>query len=409
MADVSKAHTLQDGIVLDKDDTIGIFGTDQNPDTNAEMAPSGSIILNKGTGGGPVSLWQKQSDTNSDWVRFTNNTEFQIVSGTADQNTTNINSISGDITTLYSQDTYLSGEIDALSASAVDVLDDLSDADTTTAPPVTGDTLVFDGVNWVPSSAAGAVSNNFIYAVDQDPQLAGAAHATGLVILTSGSSGSVDGITVNGVQIMSGAESFDTDLATTAENVAKNISDFTSSPNYGASADGVNITIYAEAAGITPNGFVVVSSTTSITTTDVNMSGGTVATINTFVPVFFGSSFSNGWIHNDNTPTFKCNVSSVYSATVGFNVEKAGSGSPEAALIATKNGTEILGSHQGMDVTSNNTAFSLSRTFLFEAAEGDEIRVLFAASKTTVNIVTAPDPTGTATPIAAAIAITRLT
>jgi hypothetical protein len=395
MANISKAHTLQDGIVLDKDDSIGIFATDQNPSTNAEIAPSGSIILNKGTGGGNVSLWQKQSNSNSDWIRFTNNVETQAISAQVDINTTNLATISGDLL--------------VVSGNAVDVLDDLSDADTTTAPPVTGDTLVFDGVNWVPSSAAGAVSNNFIYAVDQDPQLAGSAHATGLVILTGGASGSVDGITVDGVQIMSGAESFDTDLATTAENVAKNISDFTSSPNYGASADGVNITIYAETAGITPNGFVVVSSTTSIATTDVNMSGGTVATINTFVPVFFGASFSNGWIHNDNTPTFKCNVSSVYSATVGFNVEKAGSGSPEAALIATKNGTEILGSHQGMDVTSNNTAFSLSRTFLFEAATGDEIQVLFAASKTTVNIVTAPDPTGTATPIAAAIAITRLT
>jgi len=100
------------------------------------------------------------------------------------------------------------------------------------------------------------------------------AFATGSVTLDTGASGSVTGITVNGVQVMSGAETFDTDLATTAENVAANITAFASTPNYTAVAVGTEIVISAETESTVPNGYAVVSSATTITTTDVNMSGG---------------------------------------------------------------------------------------------------------------------------------------
>ena len=97
----------------------------------------------------------------------------------------------------------------------------------------------------------------------------------GSVDLTGGASGSVDGITVNSIEIMSGAETFDTSLTVTATNVAANITANTSSPDYNATASGTLITITALAsAGADPNTFVVVSSATTITTTDVNM--GTV-------------------------------------------------------------------------------------------------------------------------------------
>src|SRR5690606_10050614 len=94
------------------------------------------------------------------------------------------------------------------------------------------------------------------------------------VELTGGGSGSVDSITVNGVEIMSGAENFDADLATTAAAVAANITAHESSPNYTAEADGAVITITAAVAGTGPNGFVVTSSATTITTSDTNMAGG---------------------------------------------------------------------------------------------------------------------------------------
>lgn len=95
----------------------------------------------------------------------------------------------------------------------------------------------------------------------------------GTVTLDAGASGSVDGITVDGIQIMSGAEAFDNDLPTTAENVAANITAHTSSPNYNAVAVGAEIQIESESGGDT---LVVVSSTTTITSTDVNMAANTV-------------------------------------------------------------------------------------------------------------------------------------
>ena len=99
--------------------------------------------------------------------------------------------------------------------------------------------------------------------------------ATGTVTLDSGASGSVDGITVNSVEVMSGAEAFDTDLDTTATNVAANITANTSAPDYTAEAIGAVVTISAAAGtGAGPNGFVVASSVTTIATTDVNLASG---------------------------------------------------------------------------------------------------------------------------------------
>ena len=72
------------------------------------------------------------------------------------------------------------------------------------------------------------------------------------------------------------------------------------------------------------------------------------------------------------------------------------------------NGSEIVGSHQGIDITSNNTTFSLSRSFLFNATAGDEFIVAFASSTSNVDIVPAPDPTGTVTAVASAVTIARL-
>lgn len=103
-------------------------------------------------------------------------------------------------------------------------------------------------------------------------------HSNGTVTLDSGGSGSVDGITVNSVQIMSGAESFDTSLTVTATNVATNINAFTSSPNYYANSSGAVVTISAATRGTGPNGFAVVSSTTTIVTTDVNLASGVADT-----------------------------------------------------------------------------------------------------------------------------------
>lgn len=102
--------------------------------------------------------------------------------------------------------------------------------------------------------------------------------ATGTVTLTGGASGSVDGITVDSVQIMSGAVAYNTSLTQTATDVAANINAFISVPRYKAAAVGAVITITAPVgSGATANGLAVVSSVTTITKTDANMASGVTA------------------------------------------------------------------------------------------------------------------------------------
>ena len=102
--------------------------------------------------------------------------------------------------------------------------------------------------------------------------------ATATVTLTSGAAGSVDMITVDGVNIMSGSVAFTTNLSTTATAVASNITSHTSSPEYTAAAVGAVITISAAVgAGSDPNGYQLAVTTTTITATDTDMSGGSFA------------------------------------------------------------------------------------------------------------------------------------
>lgn len=103
-----------------------------------------------------------------------------------------------------------------------------------------------------------------------------AATATGTVTLTSGASGSVDDITVDGVSLMSASVPFNTDLSTTAADVVTNINAY--STDYSASNVGAIITITATATGSAFNGNIVVDATT-ITATDTNMTGGSDALV----------------------------------------------------------------------------------------------------------------------------------
>ena len=106
-----------------------------------------------------------------------------------------------------------------------------------------------------------------------------AVQAVGSVTLTGGAAGSVDSITVNGINIMSGSVAYVTSLAATATAVAANITAYTSSPNYSAVAVGAQINITATLAGSTPNGLAVVATATTITTSKVDMYGGSDALV----------------------------------------------------------------------------------------------------------------------------------
>ena len=99
--------------------------------------------------------------------------------------------------------------------------------------------------------------------------------ATGSVELTAGASGSVDTITVDSVDLLPSSVAFNTSLSQTASDVAEAINKHITSPRYTASASGAVITITAaRGAGTEANGLTVASTSTTITTSDSNMSGG---------------------------------------------------------------------------------------------------------------------------------------
>ena len=102
--------------------------------------------------------------------------------------------------------------------------------------------------------------------------------ATATVTLTGGAAGSVNMITVDGVNIMSGSVAYTASLSATATAVASNINAHTSSPEYTAAAVGAVITISAAiGVGSDPNGYQLAVTTTTITATNTDMYGGSFA------------------------------------------------------------------------------------------------------------------------------------
>lgn len=129
------------------------------------------------------------------------------------------------------------------------------------AQPASADAAPTGTLLAVISDTAGAVTSEVL--------------ATGSVTLTGGAGGSVNTITVNGIDCLQGAVPFDGTLAQTAQDIATQINRAQSAPEYTATAVGAVVTISAlPGAGTSPNGFVVAATTTTITATTTNMAGG---------------------------------------------------------------------------------------------------------------------------------------
>lgn len=102
--------------------------------------------------------------------------------------------------------------------------------------------------------------------------------ASGSVTLTGGAAGSIDALTVNSVAIIDAAVPFNTSLSQTASDLCDAINNGMSSPDYTATVSGAVVTIKPmRGTGASVNGFVVASTTTTLTKTDVNLSGGVSA------------------------------------------------------------------------------------------------------------------------------------
>jgi len=103
--------------------------------------------------------------------------------------------------------------------------------------------------------------------------------SVGSVDLTGGGAGSVDTITVNGIEVMGSSTPFNTSLAQTAADVVLkiNINPFNHLFDATVTATDVITLTARQGLGALPNGWVVASTVTTITKTDNNMAGGVSA------------------------------------------------------------------------------------------------------------------------------------
>lgn len=98
--------------------------------------------------------------------------------------------------------------------------------------------------------------------------------ATGTITLT-GASGSINTLTIDGVDIIDAAVPFNTSLTQTAADLATAINNNTSQPEYTATSSGAVVTVKAgRGAGVETNGLVVTGTLTTLTATYANMAGG---------------------------------------------------------------------------------------------------------------------------------------
>ncbi|MHB0965275.1 MAG: hypothetical protein ACYC36_02365 [Bellilinea sp.] len=130
-----------------------------------------------------------------------------------------------------------------------------------------------------PATANAAVTGTLLCTItDASAARTSEVLAAGTVTLTGGASGSVNTLTVNGVEIMGSATNFNTSLTQTAADIAAKCQTYRSSVEYTVTSSGAVITITAKpGTGAASNGFVVASTVTTITKTDANLAGGVTA------------------------------------------------------------------------------------------------------------------------------------
>ena len=132
--------------------------------------------------------------------------------------------------------------------------------------PATADTATAGTLLFTVSLSSGAITAEVL--------------SNGSITLTGGAAGSIDTVTINSVQILPAAVVFNTDLTTTAADLATALNNSMILPHYVCTSSGAVVTIKAlPGTGTTPNGYTVVSATTTITKTDANMASG-VAQVN---------------------------------------------------------------------------------------------------------------------------------
>lgn len=184
--------------------------------------------------------------------------------------------------------------------------------------------------------------------------------AVGTVTLSTGAAGSVDTITVDGVDILPSAVAFNTSLAQTALDCITAINKASTSPKYKASTGGsgvINITA-ARGAGAEANGLVVSGSFTTITGSYGNMASGVTAVNG----LNFGASAS-GVLSKDDAQTWSGVAAA--SGTAGwarFVGAVADSGAADSTDSQVRIDMSISTSGSDLNLTSTAIAATATQT-----------------------------------------------
>lgn len=139
-----------------------------------------------------------------------------------------------------------------------------------------GQILIYSGAQ--PATADAAPTGTLLATITASSgSLTNEVLATGTMTL-SGSSGSVNTVTVNSVGILDASVPFNSTLTQTAADLAAAINNSESSPEYTATSSGAVVTIIAKrGSGAAPNTFTVAGTLTTMTATYAAMSGGVTA------------------------------------------------------------------------------------------------------------------------------------
>lgn len=142
-----------------------------------------------------------------------------------------------------------------------------------------GELLIYSGSQ--PATANAALTGTLLATItDASGAHTNEVRSAGSVQLSGGGSGSVDSITIAGIDVLGAVVSYDTSLNNTASLVAAQVNANPKNYLVDASVSTDTVTLTARpGVGTLYNGLAVVANTTTITTTDVNM-GTAVAGVN---------------------------------------------------------------------------------------------------------------------------------
>lgn len=137
----------------------------------------------------------------------------------------------------------------------------------------------------------------------------------------------------------------------------------------------------------------------------------TIASANNFQDVKFSNNGQlAGWAHTANTALFTCQQPGIYLIEYDAICRKLAGGLETFSAAATLNGTEISGSQGAIQQANNNQPLSISRSFIVQCANNDQLIIRCAGSSTLVQLVanTGVSDTVAATRPSITLTITRI-